>query len=115
MPIYEYRCTKCRKKFSVLVGVTADSREPACPRCGSDEIRKLISRFSRLKDEDAILDDLEDAAYSAGDDPRAVRKLMREMGKELGEDADEDFEELLDEAEREMYEEDDQSDAEPEE
>lgn len=103
MPIYEYRCARCRKKFSALVGVTADCREPACPKCGSSDVNKLISRFARLKDEEAVLDDLEDAAYSAGDDPRAMRKLMREMGKELGEDADEEFEELLDEAEREMY------------
>ncbi|MGQ9454290.1 MAG: FmdB family zinc ribbon protein [Armatimonadota bacterium] len=103
MPIYEYRCTKCKKKFSLLVGVTADSPDPACPKCGSVDIRKLISRFSRLRDEDAMLDSFEDAALNAGDDPKAIRRLMREMGKELGEDADEDFEELLDEAEREMY------------
>lgn len=106
---------KCKKKFSLLVGVTAESSDPACPRCGSVEIKKLISRFSRLRDEDAMLDSLEDAALSAGDDPKAMRRLMREMGKELGEDGEEDFEELLDEAEREMYDEEGETGADSEE
>jgi putative FmdB family regulatory protein len=115
MPIYEYRCGKCKKKFSLLVGVTADSQNPVCPKCGSVEIKKLISRFSRLKDEDAILDDFEDAAYAAGDDPKAMRKLMREMGKELGEGDEDDFEELIEETEREMYEGEGDTDADLEE
>jgi putative FmdB family regulatory protein len=30
MPIYEYLCLDCKKSFSFLVGVVADSGEPEC-------------------------------------------------------------------------------------
>ena len=43
MPIYEYLCLDCKKPFSFLVGVVADSGEPRCTRCGGKKLRKLIS------------------------------------------------------------------------
>lgn len=105
MPLFEYRCADCSAKFSQLVGMTADSRDPACPKCGSGNARKLISRFSRTRSEDDRLDSFEDAALGAGDDPSGMTKLMREMGKELAEDGEgeEDFEQYIEEAEREVY------------
>ena len=106
MPLYDYRCSQCNKKFTQLVGMTADSKPPACPACGSSDVTKLISRFSRIKGDDERLDDFEDAALAADDDPRAMRRLMSEMGKEIGEDGEEDIDGLVDEAEREMYDED---------
>ena len=84
--------------------MTADSREPKCPKCGSANARKLISRFSRARSEDDRLDSLEDAALAGGDDPTAMSKLMREMGKDLGEDDAGEMDEYIEEAEREMYE-----------
>ena len=103
MPLFDYRCSRCNKRFTQLVGMTADSKLPACPACGSRDVKKLISRFSRIKGDDERLDSFEDAALSAEDDPRAMRRLMGEMGKELGEDGEEGIDELVDEAEREMY------------
>jgi len=103
MPLYDYRCSQCSKRFSQLVGMTADSKPPACPACGSSDVKKLISRFSRIKGDDERLDDFEDAALAADEDPRAMRRLMSEMGKELGEEGEEDIDELIDEAEGEMY------------
>lgn len=101
MALFEYRCLECNRKFAQLVGMTADSSEPTCPRCGSRRVGKLISRFSRARSEDEALDSLEGAALSADpDDPRAMRKWVREMGKELDEEGGEDFEEYLEEAER---------------
>ncbi|MCX8052428.1 MAG: zinc ribbon domain-containing protein [Armatimonadetes bacterium] len=102
MPLYDYRCSQCKKRFTQLVGMTADSKPPECPTCGSSEVRKLISRFARIKSDDERLDDFENAALAAEDNPRAMRRLMREMGKELGENGDEDLEELIEEAEEEM-------------
>lgn len=83
--------------------MTADSKPPTCPGCGSGQVTKLVSRFSRIKSEDERLDAFEDAAMGAEDNPQAMRRLMSEMGKELGEDGEEDMDELIDEAEREMY------------
>ena len=43
MPIFEYRCGKCRAKFEKL---TFGSKTPvACPSCGSSKVEKLPSTF----------------------------------------------------------------------
>jgi putative FmdB family regulatory protein len=58
MPLFEYLCSKCARKFEVLVGVTAEKASTACPDCGSKQCRKLISRIARTpKSEDDLGDD----------------------------------------------------------
>jgi len=45
MPIYEYYCPSCEKRFEELVFET----NPAvvhCPECGKDEVNRLISLFA---------------------------------------------------------------------
>jgi putative FmdB family regulatory protein len=42
MPIYEYKCEKCGAVFETLVSVHSKN-ETICSKCGSKEIRKLIS------------------------------------------------------------------------
>lgn len=104
MPLFEYRCSNCSSKFAKLVGMTADSSDPVCPKCGSADVSKLISRFTRIRSEDDVLESLEDSALSADmSDPKSARKWMEEMGKGLGEEAGEDMGEYMDEAERELY------------
>jgi putative FmdB family regulatory protein len=102
MPIYEYRCSECRRRFSALVGVVAGAAAPRCPRCGSEQITKLISRFAVARSEDELFDDLADPD-KVGDleDPRAMAGWMRRVGKEMGEDLGDDFDDLVEEAVRE--------------
>ena len=104
MPLYDFKCEECGRRFTQLIGVTSDSKEPRCRHCGSSKARKLVSRFARLRSEDEKLDALEEAAL-AGDenDPRAMRRVLGEMAKEMGDDLGEDVDELLDESERELY------------
>jgi len=46
MPIYEYRCTKCRKRFSEQVSIGAHGRRrPACPACKSKAVEPVLSTF----------------------------------------------------------------------
>ena len=40
MPIYEYECRECQKRFELLV---LGSETPACPTCESTELEKLLS------------------------------------------------------------------------
>ena len=104
MPLYEFCCSSCNRKFTQLLGMTADSSEPACPKCGSGDVKKLISRFSRLRSEDEVLESMEDSLLSSDiEDPKSMRKFMREMGKGLDEDGGDDLEEYMEEAEREIY------------
>ncbi len=46
MPIYEYRCEQCEERFEQLVPMRAEYPPVTCPRCGTQEIRKLLSTFS---------------------------------------------------------------------
>jgi putative FmdB family regulatory protein len=54
MPLYEFACQKCGKRFECLVAAGKD-REVVCAECGSADIQKMISCFgigggaSRLK------------------------------------------------------------------
>ncbi|PYP14646.1 MAG: FmdB family transcriptional regulator [Gemmatimonadetes bacterium] len=46
MPIYEYRCTKCRRRFSQQQGIAQhDRRRPACPKCKSRAVEQVYSAF----------------------------------------------------------------------
>jgi putative FmdB family regulatory protein len=102
MPLFEYRCEGCRRRLTLLVGVVAQPVEQKCPHCGDDRLRKLISRFARVRSEADVLDAAADLD-SLGDpeDPRAMADWMRRVGREMGEDMGEDFEELVEEAVRE--------------
>lgn len=40
MPIYEYFCDACDKKFETLV---RSGEVPSCPQCGSRDLKKLLS------------------------------------------------------------------------
>lgn len=101
MPIFEYTCNTCKtgRKFSALVGVVAGASAPKCPRCGGEDLTKLISRFARLRSDDEKIDALaEEADGMDMDDPRAVRRLAREMAGEMEADVPgEAFEEMLEE------------------
>jgi len=46
MPLFEYRCDKCGKRFTFLVGVTAEKAKLRCPKCGGTKATKLISRIA---------------------------------------------------------------------
>ena len=46
MPIFEYRCGECRRKFEKIVLSVAAAERPACPRCGAVNAEKLVSRFA---------------------------------------------------------------------
>lgn len=101
MPIYEYRCNACRRRFNVLVGVIAQDDPLQCPHCGSIDVTRLISRFARLRNEDDIMDDMLDPdKIGDPEDPKTMRRWVKEMGKDLGEDFADEFDELLVEEEK---------------
>jgi len=42
VPIYEYRCDRCDHQLEMLQKINDDPAK-ACPECGEDSLRKLIS------------------------------------------------------------------------
>jgi putative FmdB family regulatory protein len=101
MPIYEYDCHGCRRRVSLLVMRPSAAPAPTCPRCGSRDLSRLMSRFATVKSEDARLESLADSS-SFGDvdenDPSSVARFMKKMGKEFGDEMGDDFESAVDEA-----------------
>ena len=102
MPLYEYRCGECRRRFTLLVGMVAQAASQQCPRCGSTRLNKLVSRFSVARTEDDLLESIADPnTLGDPDDPRAMAEWMRRVGREMGEDLGDDFDEMVEEAVRE--------------
>ncbi len=99
MPIYEFLCPHCKRKFRKLVGMISNSAPLACPNCASPEVVRQLSRFARIRSEDESIESLSNEMDSIGDDddPAAIRKVLREMGREMGEDFEQDFDEMLEE------------------
>ena len=97
MPIYEYVCNSCGKRYKRLVGVVSNPEPISCPECKSLDNRRLISRFARVRSDDDALDSIADEVESMGDesDPRALRRLMRDMSSAIGEDMDDDIEQMI--------------------
>ena len=99
MPIFEYDCKQCGRRFSALVGVIANPKPAACPRCGSEDAQKRVSRFARLRSEDETMESLCDEG-SYGDlenDPKAIRKWVKDMSCAMDEDMGDDLEQAFDE------------------
>lgn len=100
MPLFDYRCLECSKRFSLLVGVVAEKQAEKCPACGSEKINRLISRFGRVRSEDDLMDDLADPDRMGDiEDPKQMKQWMKRMGREMGEELGGDFDEMMEEME----------------
>jgi putative FmdB family regulatory protein len=97
MPVYEFRCNACGAGVSLFTRSISAPVTGACERCGSTDLRRLISRFAVLRGDDfsGDFDDLPDM-----DDPKALARWARQMRSELGEEAGYDLEEQIERLER---------------
>jgi putative FmdB family regulatory protein len=46
VPLYEYRCRECRRKFEVLQRVGDGPEGLVCSHCGADRLEKEYSTFA---------------------------------------------------------------------
>ena len=103
MPIYEYVCLDCGRKFTLFKLNIVEKDEDRCPYCGSTNIKKLVSRVRFVMSEDERLEKLADPSNWSGldeNDPKSIAKFMKKMGNELGEDLGPEFEEVVDRLEK---------------
>ena len=108
MPIYEYRCPKCRGKFSVLVLRPKQEVQPRCPRCQNTEVKRLISTFATVRSEDAHMESLADPSMLSDldeNDPRSIARWARKMKRVMGSELGDEFDDLIDELESGAWEE----------
>ena len=99
MPVYEFACNACGATVSVFVRSMSSPVSGACERCGSNDLRRLVSKFAVTRssfggDLDA-LDQLGDV-----DDPRAMASWARKMQDKLGDDLGSDFNDMVGQMER---------------
>lgn len=108
MPIYEYDCGGCKRRvslffpsFSAVESRTA-AGENRCPRCGSADLTRRMSRVRTLRstgssasagaiDDDDMPGEMEGLGGLEGldeNDPRAVARWARQMKETMGEDMD---------------------------
>ncbi len=103
MPIYEYRCQKCRRRFSVFWRSFAviDESKIVCKYCASSKVQRLISRVRFVRSEDSRLEDMADPSKWGGfdeNDPKSMGRFMRKMVNEMGDEAGDlgpEFEEVI--------------------
>jgi len=56
MPMYEYECGKCKKKFELLRGLSERDEKCTCPHCNTEaEMKRLSSLFSAGGSGDGVL------------------------------------------------------------
>lgn len=48
MPVYEYQCGDCEKKFDLFVPQRISTEGVVCRMCHSTNVRKLISTFASI-------------------------------------------------------------------
>ncbi|HUY27226.1 MAG TPA: zinc ribbon domain-containing protein [Candidatus Binataceae bacterium] len=103
MPIYEYECSRCGRRTSVLTTRVSERVRAVCKHCGSKKMKRLMSRFAMPKSEEQRLDSIADPSKLGGldeNDPKSVARMMKKMGQEMGEDfSGEDFDEAVEEME----------------
>ncbi len=114
MPIYEYSCAGCKRKVSLFfpsfkaVEERTAAGENCCPRCGSADLARMMSRVRTLRHAGAGVrsgggEDGEDdfggmpddmAGMAAGmegldeNDPKAIARWARQMKETMGDEMD---------------------------
>jgi putative FmdB family regulatory protein len=99
MPIYQYRCLNCKKRFEIFLSYQEYGvKSVQCPHCASDQVQRKIGRIRIAKSEESRLDSLTDPSDLEGleNDPQALGKMMRKMGNEMGEEVGPEFDEVVD-------------------
>lgn len=98
MPIYEYECLACSRRFQSLVMKEAEEKDLLCPRCGTGKKRRLISRVAyHVSEGDRLAafnpaDAKEDAFFK---DSRNIGLSAKKRAQQLGVDLGKGFEEKL--------------------
>ncbi len=97
MPIYEFRCERCRRRSSVFTRSIGGEVAAVCSHCGSREMSRLISRVAVLRSEDDTLAGLDESSLGDVDenDPQSMARWVRRMSRQMGEPLDAEMESEL--------------------
>ena len=89
MPLYEYRCTSCKKRVTLLTLRASETVDEVCDRCGARTLERLMSRFAMGRSDEARMESLADPSNLSGldeNDPGSVARWMKRMSREMGDE-----------------------------
>lgn len=99
MPIYEYRCASCRRVTSVFVRSAKAEVAASCEHCGSEDLKRLMSRVARVKSASDVIS--EHGVPQAGEayrDPRQIGAWVEQRFQEYGMDVPAETRAMIDAA-----------------
>jgi putative FmdB family regulatory protein len=101
MPIYDYRCLACGAESSHFFRTVAAARDPSCPACGSQEMRRLVTAALHVRGDAERLRGLDTGRLLGrleGNDIASFERWARRTGTELDTALGSNFRELADKA-----------------
>lgn len=49
MPVYEFKCEKCKKRFTLTITVSEyEKKKFRCPKCKSTRVKQQITSFETI-------------------------------------------------------------------
>lgn len=97
MPVYEYRCNACGARLSVFVRSINSDVTAACDRCGSADLRRLVSRVAVIRgpvDPGTLnKNELLDGVHYG--DPASMANFFRRMGDTFHDEPNEHMDEII--------------------
>ena len=99
MPTYDFICLNCKQRFDVFMTYSEYGSKPVnCIHCGSENVRRRMTRVRVAKSEESRMESLMDESALEGleNDPKALGRMMRKMGKEMGEDVPPELDDVAD-------------------
>ena len=103
MPVYEYRCLKCKKHFNQYLTYSEYGHKSVqCPYCKGQQVQRRIGRIRVARSEESRLEKFSDIDNLDGieDNPREMGRMMRRMGSEVGEELGPEFNEVINRLEK---------------
>lgn len=100
MPLYEFSCAACRKRFSVLCAMSKRDEQHECEHCQSTQTQRLVSRVKTIRSEEQLMETLADPSSMAGldeNDPKTFATWAKKMAREMGENMDDEIESMAQE------------------
>ncbi len=102
MPVYEYRCNKCKKRSSFFVRSVSDKVAAVCSACGSTEMERLISAVAYHKSMSTVWEQSGEPSMNQSDDyykdPRNIGRWTEKRLAELGVDMPDETRKMIDAA-----------------
>jgi putative FmdB family regulatory protein len=100
MPIYEFKCSDCKRLSSVFARSVSAPVDAKCRHCGSARLERALSRFAYHKSEGDILREYgaEPKRLEDYKDPRQIGRWAERKFDEFGIDMPQEAREMIDAA-----------------